>query len=91
MLIVPHGTLRFRMATQDLVLVEVAETKSVATLDPTFIIMAECTCGHARELHTLFLRRQLGAGITVATARQRLRCHKCQAKMPAIRIYRRRV
>jgi hypothetical protein len=76
------------MATPDLVLIEAAETKSIATLDPAFTIMAQCGCGHVRELHTLFLRRQLGAGVTIAKVRQKLRCHKCQAKMPAIKIYR---
>jgi hypothetical protein len=73
---------------QDLTPIEVPETKSIATIDSTFLIMAECDCGHKRELHTLFLRRRLGAGVTIGEVRGKLRCHVCQARMPAIRIYR---
>jgi hypothetical protein len=73
---------------EDLALVEVPDTKSIATIDSTFVIMAECGCGHHRELHTLFLRRQLGAGVTIGEVRQKLRCHLCQARMPAVRVYR---
>lgn len=73
---------------QDLTPVEVPETKSIATIDSTFVIMAECECGHRRELHTLFLRRRLGAGVTIGEVRQKLRCHLCQARMPVVRIYR---
>jgi len=40
---------------------------SIATVDCSFVIMAECDCGHKRELHTLFRRRQLGAGETVGS------------------------
>jgi hypothetical protein len=74
---------------QDPIPVEVPETKSIATIGSTFVIMAECDCGHQRELHTLFLRRQLGAGVTIAGVRRKLRCHLCQARMPAIKVYRR--
>jgi hypothetical protein len=77
------------MANQDLLPIEVPETRTIATLDATFTIMAECTCGHTRELHTLFLRRQLGAGVTIAKVRAKLRCHRCQARMPSIKVYRR--
>ena len=72
---------------QALAPVEVPETKSIATIDSTFVIMAECNCSHRRELHTLFLRRQLGAGVTIGQVRRKLRCHVCQARMPVIRIY----
>ena len=74
---------------QDLVPIEVPETQSIATIDSAFIIMAECDCGHRRELHTLFLRRQLGAGVTIAMVRRKLRCHLCQGRTPAIKVYRR--
>ncbi len=74
---------------QDPTPIEVPETKSIATIDSTFLIMAECYCGDKRELHTLFLRRRLGAGVTVGEVRQKLRCHLCQARMPAVRVYRR--
>jgi hypothetical protein len=65
----------------------VEETRTIATLGSEFTIMAECPCGHARELHTLFLRRQLGAGVTIAKVREKLRCHKCQRQKPEIRVY----
>jgi hypothetical protein len=74
---------------QDLLPVEVPETNSIATIDSSFVIMAECSCGHKRELHTLFLRRQLGAGVTIGKVRLKLRCHLCQARMPVVRVYRR--
>ena len=77
----------FQMAP-DLTPVEVPETKSIATIDSAFVIMAECDCGHRRELHTLFLRRRLGAGVTIGEVRQKLRCHLCQARMPVVRVYR---
>jgi len=66
--------------------IEVSESRSIATLNE-FVILAECSCGHEREIHTLFLRRQLGAGVTVGQVRQKLRCHKCQGRMPQIKIY----
>jgi hypothetical protein len=73
---------------QDLLPVEVPETQSIATIDSSFVIMAECDCGHKRELHALFLRRQLGAGVTIGKVRRKLRCHLCQGRMPAVRVYR---
>jgi len=48
------------------------ETKTIATLGEPFVIMAECICGHTRELHTLFLRRQLGAGVTPGKGAQQV-------------------
>jgi len=69
--------------------VEFPETKTIGTIGEPFVIIAECACGHARELHTLFLRHQLGAGVTLGKVRQTLRCHKCQARMPVVRVYRR--
>jgi hypothetical protein len=66
----------------------VAETRTIATLGTEFTIMAECACGHKRELHTLFLRRQLGAGVTIGKVRDKLRCHKCQTRRPQINVYR---
>jgi hypothetical protein len=68
--------------------IEIAGTRTIATLDSGYTIMAECPCGHDRELHTLFLRRQLGAGVTINGVRAKLRCHKCDAMKPAIKIYR---
>jgi hypothetical protein len=58
----------------------VPDTKTIATIGPGLSIMAEYPCGHSRELHTLFLRRQLGAGVTLGKVHQKLRCHKCQAR-----------
>ena len=68
--------------------IEIAGTRTIATLDKGYTIMAECACGHSRELHTLSLRRRLGAGVTINGVRTRLRCHKCQATKPVIKIYR---
>jgi hypothetical protein len=68
--------------------IEIAGTRTIATLDSHYTIMAKCTCGHTRELHTLSLRRRLGAGITLNGVRAKLRCHKCGAMRPAIMIYR---
>jgi hypothetical protein len=68
--------------------IEIAGTRTIATLDSGYTIMAECPCGHTRELYTLSLRRRLGAGVTIAGVRAKLRCHKCQARKPAIKIYR---
>jgi hypothetical protein len=68
--------------------IEIAGTRTIATLDSGYTIMAECACGHTRELHTQFLRRQLGAGVTINGVRAKLRCHKCQAVKPEIKIYR---
>lgn len=69
--------------------IEIAGTRTIATLDSQYTIMAVCTCGHTRELHTLSLRRRLGAGVTLNGVLAKLRCHKCQAVKPAIKIYRR--
>jgi hypothetical protein len=69
--------------------VEFPEDKTIATIGEAFMIMAVCKCGNSREMHTLFLRRQLGAGVTIGKVRQKLRCHQCQAREPEIRIYRR--
>jgi hypothetical protein len=68
--------------------IEVAGTRTIATLDSGYTIVAECPCGHTRELHTLSLRRRLGAGVTINGVRAKLRCHKCDAMKPAIKIYR---
>jgi hypothetical protein len=68
--------------------IEVAGTRTIATFDSTYTIMAVCNCGHTRELHTLSLRRCLGAGVTINGVRAKLRCHKCDAMKPAIKIYR---
>jgi hypothetical protein len=38
----------------------IAETTTIATFGEAFIIMAECACGHSRELHTLFQRASWG-------------------------------
>jgi hypothetical protein len=78
----------FRMAREPEP-IEFPETTTIATIGEAFVIMAECKCGNAREMYTLFLRRQLGAGVTLGKVRQKLRCHRCQARMPEIRIYRR--
>jgi hypothetical protein len=48
--------------------IEVAGARTIATLGE-YIIMAVCPCGHTRELHTLSLRRRLGAGVTIAGVR----------------------
>jgi hypothetical protein len=61
------------------VLEAVPGTRTIATLTE-FTLMAECDCGHQRELHTLFLPRQLGAGVTLAGVRHKLRCHKYKAE-----------
>jgi hypothetical protein len=45
--------------------IAVAGTRTIATLDSSYTIMAVCTCGRTRELHTLSLRRRLGAGVTI--------------------------
>jgi hypothetical protein len=74
--------------TQGLKEIEIAPTRTIATLGSEYTIMAECACGHIRELHTLFLRRHLGAGVTIAGVRAKLRCHKCQERAPAIKVYR---
>jgi hypothetical protein len=68
--------------------IEIAGTRTIATLDSGYTIMAVCSCGHTRELHTLSLRRRLGAGVTINGVRARLRCHKCDTMKPAIKIYR---
>jgi hypothetical protein len=68
--------------------IEIAGTRTIATLDSGYTIMAVCPCGHTRELHTLSLRRRLGAGVTINGVRAKLRCHKCSAMKPAIKIYR---
>ena len=66
---------------------EVEEARTIATLGADLTIMAAYPCGHSRELYSLSLRRQIGAGVTIAKVRLELRCHKCQARMPQIRIY----
>ena len=68
--------------------IEIAGTRTIATLDSDYTIMAECGCGHTRELYTLSLRRRLGAGVTIAGVRAKLRCHKCNVMKPTIRVYR---
>jgi len=65
------------------------ETKTIATLGEPFVIMAECICGHTRELHTLFYGGSSGQVSPQGKVRNKLRCHKCQARMPTVRIYRR--
>jgi len=68
--------------------IEIAGTRTIATLDSGYTIMAVCPCGHTRELHTLSLRRRLGAGVTINGVRAKLRCHKCDGRKPPIKIYR---
>jgi hypothetical protein len=50
---------------------EFPDTKTFATLTSEFTIMAECSCGHSRELHALSLRRGLGNGVTLGKVRAR--------------------
>jgi hypothetical protein len=73
---------------QDLTPYAVEDSRTIATLGAEFTIMAECDCDHKRELHALFLRRQLGSRVTIGQAREKLRCHRCQARSPTIKVYR---
>jgi hypothetical protein len=65
-----------------------ADDAPLARFENHYTILAVCGCGHSRELHTLFLRRQLGIGVTMGKVRDSLRCHKCQKRGPTITVTR---
>lgn len=57
-----------------------------------YVLVAECQtpgCGHARRMviATLVRRCRTGTEATLGEVRQRLRCHKCQKKRAAFKVF----
>jgi hypothetical protein len=65
-----------------------ADERILATFANQYTIVAECACGHSREIFARPIQRQLGAGVTIGKVRDSLRCHRCQARRPAILVMR---
>jgi hypothetical protein len=65
-----------------------ADDELLATYANHYTITAMCPCGHARELFARPIQAMLGKGVLVGRVRECLRCHKCQARRPAITVQR---
>ena len=65
-----------------------ADDQLLLTFGMHYTIRAICVCGHEREIYARPLQRRLGAGVTIGRLRECMRCHKCQARQPAILVLR---
>jgi hypothetical protein len=69
--------------------IQITDADRLAHYGGAYVMLVSCRCGHHREIHRAPVIWKLDSGATIGQLRARLRCAKCQARMPDIEVFRR--